>query len=224
MEDLLRELIDAVEGGNTGLSGDSFIALLSLLASWITIAFLLKERSESNRPYLQISFELIKSNLACIVLRNTGNVPLTVRKINFSEEFIKQLPQGEQQGLKKTITNMTIFPGKYWVICLGVIVPDIIEKFEKKELYIEYQYSKLSKRRVYSEDINIDFEQYSHCLVYISEIDELREVNKEIEKEAKEIKKQLKGIHAVITKFSSLDNNYKKIVVNGYINEENSDQ
>ena len=72
-EELLQRLVEAVEKLNSAPSEDTIIAFFALVAAWITIAFLLVERHEKNRPYLQISFELVRSTLACIVLRNTGS-------------------------------------------------------------------------------------------------------------------------------------------------------
>lgn len=100
MEDLLKELINSVNNLNS-FSWNDFINILALIGSWITILFLLIERREHNRPYLQITFELVRSSLACIVLTNIGNVPLTIRNLKFDEEFIKQLPEAEQKLLKK---------------------------------------------------------------------------------------------------------------------------
>lgn len=132
MEELLRELIDVMRRSNA-FSWTDVVGIMSVVASWITIWFLLKERAENNRPYLQITFELVRSNLTCVVLRNTGTVPLTICKLHFDEEFINQLPKEEQEGLNKNkVCNMTIFPGKQWIISLGVIVPEILEKYEKR--------------------------------------------------------------------------------------------
>ena len=124
MEELMKQLIDSVN--NLGkFSWNEAIALFSLFAAWITIVFLLKDKFESKRPYLQITFELVRDNLTCIVLRNVGNVPLEIKKLN--------LPEGEQEGLlNNNISKMKIFPNKQWIICLGVIVPDILERYEKK--------------------------------------------------------------------------------------------
>ena len=83
---------------------------------------------------------------------------------------------------------MHIFPDKQWVICLGVIVPEILEKYDNKILKIEYAYSKLNRKKEYFESAEIDFEQYSRFLVYISEIDELKEVWQEYDNSEKPIK------------------------------------
>ncbi len=53
MEELLERLVIAVEQQNSAFPWDSVISILALIASWVTIFFLLKERSEKNRPYMQ---------------------------------------------------------------------------------------------------------------------------------------------------------------------------
>lgn len=220
MEEILRELIVVIQESNA-FSWKDVISMMSVVASWITIWFLLKERAESNRPYLQITFELIRSNLTCVVLRNTGNVPLTINKLHFDEKFINQLPEREREGLKNNkISNMTIFPGKRWIVCLGVIIPDILEKYNKKTLKIDYTYTRFKRKKKYEESVEIDFEQYGRCLVYISDIDELRNVNKQIVNEIEKVKKDVHKIHGVIVKYANLDDKSNKTIVAGYERDE----
>lgn len=212
MEDLLKELINSVNNLNN-FSWNDFINILALIGSWITIVFLLIERREHNRPYLQITFELVRSSLACIVLTNTGNVPLTIRSLKFDEEFIKQLPETEQKLLRKQKNDIRIFPGKKWIICLGVITSDILNNFEKKNLEISYSYSKINKNKIYQDNSNIDFEQYSGFLVYVSDIDELKQVNDKIEEHTKEINKEIKKISASLVQYQNLESKFINSII-----------
>ena len=216
MEELIRELIESVNNLNK-FSWNEAIALFSLIAAWITIIILLKDKFESRRPYLQITFELVRDNLACIILRNVGSVPLEIKKLGFDEKFIRQLPEREQEDLlNNNISKMKIFPGKQWIICLGVIIPDILEHYEKKVLSIDYEYSKVGERKKYKEITEIDFKQYSRMLVYVSEIDELRNQNKKIEKEMKKISKEVENIGATIVQYANIKDTCVKTIVNGY--------
>lgn len=215
MEDLMKELIDSVNNLNN-FSWNDLMSILALIGSWVTIFFLLIERHEHNRPYLQVTFELVRSSLACIVLRNTGNVPLTIKNLTFDENFIRQLPPTEQKLLRKQKNNIKIFPNKRWIICLGVITSDILNKFDKKNLEIDYSYSKINGKKQYKESTNIDFEQYSGFLVYVSEIDELKQVNSKIEKQTKEINKEIKKISASLVQYQNLDSNFLNTIVEKY--------
>lgn len=215
MEALLQELVYDLKHMND-FSWQDAINILALLASWITIWFLLKDKMEANRPFMQISFELIRSSLACVVLRNTGNVPISIRELKFDDNFIKQLPDIDYQRLiNNNINNMVIFPGKQWVICLGVIVPDILN-YENTILNIDYTYGRLKRKKVYSEHIGIDFKQYAKCLVYISEIDELREVNRKMAQDIKSLGKVVQEIRAILIQYSNIEDTTKRSVLAGY--------
>jgi len=215
MEDLLKELINSVNNLNN-FSWNDFINILALIGSWITIVFLLIERREHNRPYLQVTFELVRSSLACIVLTNTGNVPLTIRNWKFDEDFIKQLPETEQKLLRKQKNDVRIFSDKKWIICLGVITSDILNNFEKKNLEISYSYSKINKNKIYKDNSNIDFEQYSGFLVYVSEIDELKQVNDKIEKHTKEINKEIKKVSTSLIQYQNLESKFINSIIERY--------
>lgn len=218
-EELARELIDAVKSNNS-FSWEMMINVLALVASWITILFLLKERSESNRPYVQISFELIRSSLACIVIRNVGNVPLSIKSLSFSNDFINQINERERAAfLNKEKICVDIFPGKMWVLCLGTATHEIM-KYETRNLHIDYVYSKIGKKHMYKEKIDIDFDQYKNFMVYISEIDELRSVNKEISKSIENNTKELKRIHTIINKYANLGDSFSRCVVDKIAEEE----
>lgn len=216
MEQLIRELIQSVDNLNK-FSWSDLISLVSLIGAWITIFFLIKDKIENKRPYLQITFELVRDNLTCIVLRNVGNVPLELKQIKFGEDFVNQLPERERSGLiDNKINNMKIFPGKQWIICLGVIVPEILENYEIKSLRIDYEYSKIGKKRRYKETTDVDFTQYSRMLVYVSEIDELRNQNKKLERELKNITKEVKSIRATIVNYANLKDTNMRTLVSGY--------
>ncbi len=168
---MLLRLIEAVEKQNS-FPWDTIISFSALL---ITIFVLLKERHEKNRPYIQISFELIRSSLACIVLKNTGSTPLEVKSLKFNQNFIKQLPlKKQEQLLKKQETNVAIFPNRQLVISFDVNIFDIINKFQYKSVEIQYSYTKLCKRKKYTENVVIDFDEYSGMLLYLSELDEFK--------------------------------------------------
>lgn len=216
MEQLIRELIQSVDNLNKFSWGD-LISLVSLIGAWITIFFLIKDKIENKRPYLQITFELVRDNLTCIVLRNVGNVPLELKQIKFGEDFVNQLPERERSGLiDNKINNMKIFPGKQWIICLGVIVPEILENYEIKSLRIDYEYSKIGKKRRYKETTDVDFTQYSRMLVYVSEIDELRNQNKKLERKLKNITKEVKNIRATVVNYANLKDTNMRTLVSGY--------
>ena len=199
MEELLERLVIAVEQQNAAFPWDSAISLLALIASWITIFFLLKERSEKNRPYMQISFELVRSTLACVVLRNVGTVPLEVKSLIFNESFTKQLQEKTQKRLKKKeTTSIVIFPGQKWVISFDTNVFNIIKDFDEKTVKIKYKYYKYGKKKSYDEKIEIDFSEYGGFLDYISEVDEFKNSVDNLKKSMENIDKDIKKLSVLI--------------------------
>lgn len=172
--ELLERIAIALEQQNGIPVWEILINIIPWAGVLITIAFLLIERIEKQRPYLEISFELVRSTLACLVIRNVGNVPAELKSMKFNSEFIEQLEHGKIQSLKKKQKmNVVIYPGKSWILSLDKNVFDVIG-FSNTELKIEYEYSKLKKKKTYSETVTIDFEEYASFLVYLSEIDELK--------------------------------------------------
>ena len=189
--ELILRIAEALEKQATFPQWDSIIQIFSVIAAWITIIFLLIERKNKERPYLQVSFELVRSSLACIVIRNVGDCPLEVTAISFSEEFVNQLPQETQERIIKLHnTKIKIFPKRYYVFSLDIITGTILEKYETKSVTIDYKYKKLGKyRKLYKEQSIIDFTQYATMLIYISEIDELKSSVDNLISEVKDIKK-----------------------------------
>lgn len=211
-EELSRELIDAIKTSNS-FSWDTMISILALVASWITIMFLIKDKIESKKPYAQISFELVRDNLACLVIRNVGNVPLTLRSLRLDDKFIKQIGEDKRETLiNKENISVNIFPGKMWVLCLGVAIHEIM-KYETKTLHIDYAYSKKGRKHLHIDDEDVDFDQYRNFMLYISEIDELKNVNKKIGKNIEKNTKELEKIHTIINRYATLEDSFSRYVI-----------
>ena len=199
MEELLERLVIAVEQQNSAFPWDSVISILALIASWVTIFFLLKERSEKNRPYMQISFELVRSTLACVVLRNVGTVPLEVKSLTFNETFTKQLQTKTQDRLKKKeSTSIMIFPGQKWIVSFDTNVSNIINDFKEKTVKIDYRYFKYGKKKPYDDKVEIDFSEYAGFLDYISEVDEFKNSVDNLKKSMESIDKDTKKLAVLI--------------------------
>lgn len=117
-----------------------------------------------------------------MVIKNVGEVSLSLKKITFDKEFIEQLPEYAQKYFKDTkINNLLLHPGSKWVMCFGTSINDILKNYDKKAVLIKYEYTKLNRKKVYREEYLADFEQISHFLVYISEIDELSNEVKKVQ-------------------------------------------
>lgn len=202
-ENNINGIIQAINNLNK-FSWGNFISLLSVICAWITIIILLKDKSNRNRPYLQVSIELIRSSLACIVIKNVGEVSLSLKSIKFDKRFLNQLPKQEANRLENNkIDNLIMPPNTKWIFCLGVIIPEILEKYDKKTIDVSYEYKKIGGFRLYKGISSVDFEQISSFLVYISEIDELKKINEKIVKSNNEINESVKKIETEIISYNN---------------------
>ena len=176
MEELFERLVIAVEQQSfTFPWSDVMSTFLSFAAILVTIILWQKERYDRNCPHMQISFELVRSTLACLTLRNVSEVPIEVRSLVYNADFTTQLPEKVQKRLKKmSETNIAIFPGQKWVVSFDVNVFEILNKYEVQTVGIQYEYCRYGKKKRYKETIQIDFSEYSSMLVYISDVDEFK--------------------------------------------------
>ncbi|MBR5137023.1 MAG: hypothetical protein IKV30_03270 [Clostridia bacterium] len=123
---------------------------------------------------MQISFELVKESLVCLVIRNVGNTPAKLHKLSFNQNFTNQLPpEAKKQAEDKTNLNISIYPQGKWVLCLNETTNKVIS-YEYTKLEIDYVYTAKGKSKKYKEKEIVDFKDYLNFLVYISEMDELR--------------------------------------------------
>lgn len=222
MENLIQELIDAVNR-NAQVGGWEILTSICSVISLVAIVILLIERKEKKRPYLQITFELIRDNLVCLVLRNVGETPAILRKISFSKRFVKQLPSGGQTHLRnRDDLSLTLYPNQQWVIDLDVISSTVFQ-YECHTLDVTLEYSKPGQnRRRYKETSSICFDDYMSFLVYISETDELRKAIKSMDsnivKIGRKIEKALKidtSSQVQTTSFARLQDEYLRTIVTG---------
>lgn len=172
--DLLNRIVVVLEQQNEIPIWEIIINIIPWLGVIISLTFLFVERYEKRRPYLEVSFELVRSTLACVVIRNVGNAPARLTSMLFNEKFIQQLDKEKISSLnKKREMDVKIFPGRHWVLYLGKNIFDVI-KFQDTILRVDYKYCKFRGKRKYEDRTEIDFKEYGSFLLYLSEIDELK--------------------------------------------------
>lgn len=191
MGNTINQLIDAII--ESEIDWTSIISAVCSIISLIAIIILLIERAEKTRPYLQATFELIKSNLVCITIKNVGSVPAVLKEISFNDEFVQQMSEDSKRHLKNNESmNLTIFPLYRWIISLNVTTPKIFEK-DCHTLKLQLKYSKSQKKKVkYSETTEINFDDYQTFMIYVSETDELTKGINKMTEEIKELKDIIK--------------------------------
>jgi len=173
----------------------ALISAFCSVISLVTIILLFIERAEKKRPYLQISFELVKSSLVCLVIRNVGEVPATLRELKFNPDFVRQMSaRAQSQAKDRTGLNISIHPKQQWVLCLDEITPTVL-RYQNTQLEVSFVYTvKGKKYPKYKDTEIIDFNDYSGFLIYISEVDELRDEVKKLSQAMAMIAKPLNKI------------------------------
>ena len=191
MQEAIQELTQEIHQINTTFDWASAVSAVCSVISLIAIVILLKERKEKQRPYLQISFELVKSSLVCLVIRNVGSTPASLKEIVFNKDFVNQLPQKAKEHSKdRKNLNISIYPNNQWVLCLDVITPTVLE-YENTKLEVSYTYTAKNKNKRYKEQEIVEFKDYSGFLIYISEIDEMRNEIKKLGNTLEKVNKTL---------------------------------
>lgn len=191
MQEAIQELTQEIHQINTTFDWASAVSAACSVISLIAIVILLKERKEKQRPYLQISFELVKSSLVCLVIRNVGSTPASLKEIVFNKDFVNQLPQKAKEHSKdRKNLNISIYPNNQWVLCLDVITPTVLE-YENTKLEVSYTYTAKNKNKRYKEQEIVEFKDYSGFLIYISEIDEMRNEIKKLGNTLEKVNKSL---------------------------------
>ncbi|MEG1631197.1 MAG: hypothetical protein RR423_02940 [Hydrogenoanaerobacterium sp.] len=214
MESALKELIEVIRQSNVGIDWVSWVSAICSAISLVAIALLILERKEKKRPYLQAAFELLRSSLACVTIKNVGEVPAELHSLYFNKNFTKQLPKDSQTYAKsREDLHISIYPKQQWVICLGVATHEI-SNYNEKNLEVTLKYNHKGKiKKDYIEKEIVNFEDYNGFLVYISEIDELKDT-------LKTVTKSLNGIEKALSKY--LPSTVDKIVAVAYNNLEDS--
>lgn len=194
----LENAINSLAGVVAAVEASEMAAIVSAICSVISlvaIVILLIERKEKKRPYLQVSFELVKSSLVCLVIRNVGETPAQLKSFSFNPDFVKQLPaQAQKSAQNRENLNISIHPKQQWVLCLDVITPEVL-KYQNTQLEVTFTYTAKGKRRkCYKETEIINFNDYSGFLVYISEVDELREEVKKLTNTMNTVSRELRKL------------------------------
>lgn len=106
--DVLERIANALEQQNGIPIWEILINIIPWIGVIIPIVVLFIERGETKRPYVEVSFELVRSTMACLVIRNVGRVPAELKSMTFNDCFIQQLTPEKAEILKnKNKMNVT---------------------------------------------------------------------------------------------------------------------
>jgi len=216
--EILRQILTVLADNSDIMSWVSnLLSALAVFAAAIPVIILLKERAEKKLPQFVVSYELVRDCLACVVLKNTGDVPLELTSLKFQEEWLSKLGAAFQEHkinadkdaitAIKNLSNtcVTFLPGQEWVLSFNVIIAYLPKD---TPLEITYSYCRLPKKRnpkIITETVKYDLEHYGRFLTYKSDIAELaNEVKKASGKLHTDMETVKKSVNALTTACKSM--------------------
>lgn len=171
----------------------------------IPVILLLMDKNNEKNPILKISFELVRSTLACLKFQNLGKVDLELLSFKVNEEFIPIIPDKNRIAVSSlNNTQILITSGQSWILNLGITITDVINSYAS-DVVLSYEYRKVGKDEIYKDKMTINFKNYSHFMVYISEMDEINSTLKDIVKETKVVKTELVKTTRLLSNYVEYD-------------------
>ena len=169
-----------------------FICLANIKSAKAThkqVAEQKRQFDETNRAFITVSFEIIKSGVIALHIKNHGRLIAENVKINISEKFLENVPdtRDREHLIKLTKATFSVGIGQGWHCCIGSHLD--LKKLSKELLHIDISYSDhLGK---HTESTDIDLGQYSWATIYDSPVED---IHQEIKRQTKFIENISKSI------------------------------
>lgn len=151
---------------------------------------MIRQYNESNRPFVIIRFEIIRSGLLCFVVENIGPVAAKDVKIKINNDFIENVEKVDKDSHIRETSKATLFLSSHQKMYILLGGQTQFSEIASVPARINISYN--SK---YTEYTEIDLWQYRFLLVYSSELEDISQHLKHIENESKTYhNKQLKAL------------------------------
>ena len=153
-----------------------------------------RQFNESNRAFVTITFEIIRSGLAMLHIQNHGKQIAQNVHISISERFINSVNrQSERERLEAlSKSQFDIGIGQSWYCLLGSHLD--LKSLSKEMLHIDVTY--FDNIDNYTESTDIDLEQYLWSILYESPVEDIYQ----------EIKKQVQYMENIKHSISKIEN------------------
>ena len=154
-----------------------------------------RQFDETNRAFVTVNFDVIRSGLAMLHIQNHGKLIANNVKIDISKEFIDNVQDVTDRECLKILTESTfsIGIGQSWYCCIGSHLE--LERLSAKIMHINLSYS--DNIGDYKETISIDLSQYFWSMIYDSSIEDISQHTK---KQTEIINKMNKNIEKIANK------------------------
>lgn len=144
-----------------------------------------REFEETNRAFVTVTFEIIKSGIAVLHIQNHGKRIATSVSVHISDAFIENMADTmDREHVQKLCQSIfTIGIGQSWYVCIGSHLQ--LEQMSKELLTITISYRDSVAQ--YCETTSIDLKQYFWSVIYDSPTEDIRQELKHNTKELKSI-------------------------------------
>lgn len=150
-----------------------------------------RQFEESNRAFVTVTFEIVRSGLAVLHIENHGKRVANNVRINIDKTFVDNVQDEEDKKriIKLNNSAFSLGIGQSWYICIGSHLQ--LEQMGKKLLHINISYS--DNNADYEEKTDIDLIQFFWALIYDSPLEDIYQ-------QAKDTNKYLKSISTTMKK------------------------
>lgn len=154
-----------------------------------------RQFEESNRAFVTVAFEVIRSGLAVLHIQNHGNRIASNVKLQVSSAFVSNMANiSDREHVERLSESVfTLGIGQSWYICIGSHLE--IEQMSSELLSVEISYEDFESK--YNETTIIDLKQYLWALLYESPTEDLYQEMKKLTKSIQSIDKSIQKIYAL---------------------------
>lgn len=144
-----------------------------------------RQFEETNRAFVTVTFENIRSGLAVLHIQNHGKRIANDVRIKIADTFVINIQNtGDKERIEKlNHSSFTLGIGQSWYICIGSALQ--LEQMGKEILHIDILYS--DNISDYSEHVSIDLTQFFWSLIYDSPLEDIYQQIKESNKHLKSL-------------------------------------
>ena len=164
-----------------------------------------RQFEESNRAFVTVTFEIVRSGVLVLQIKNEGHRIAEKVKIRLSPEFIANLPDGFVKNHAEILCNTAFTLGigqtKYLHLGGNLQLKDIAKELLSVEISYQDSFSE------YNETSIIDLTQYFWQLLYESPTADAYQEMKKISKELQSINRSLQHIDRHLQSYESEANN-----------------
>lgn len=155
-----------------------------------------RQYEESNRAFVTVSFEIVRSGLAVLRIQNIGKRIASNVNLQISPDFVVNIAnKHDKEHIERLcMATFTLGIGQSWYICLGSHLE--IKQMSNELLSIDITYEDFASK--YDDKIVIDLKQYFWALMYESPTEdayqELKKMTRSVQSMDKSIKRIQQGM------------------------------